>query len=78
MRNLIFNTKVTILRAIELNQDDIIEQLLSEKFIDFSLVQPMYVSGNLDYPEYDICSDIIRKAYEVNNTYVVEQMLIKV
>ena len=37
----------------------------------------MYVSGNLDYPEYDICSDIIRKAYEVNNTYVVEQMLIK-
>lgn len=76
-RKYLIQNKEAILSAIELNQDEAIDQLLSVQFIDFSLVQPGYVVGNPDFPEYDICSSIIKKSNEVKNSYAVEQMLIK-
>ncbi|WP_019229259.1 ATP-binding protein [Sedimentibacter sp. B4] len=73
-RQYLIKRNVAILSAIELNQDEVIDQLLS---VDFSLVQPGYVLENPEFPEYDICANIIRKANEVKSGYVVEQMLIK-
>jgi len=76
-RQYLVKQKKAMLRAIELNQGEVIDKLLSVSYIDFSLVQPGYVLGNPDFPEYDICANIIRKANDVKNSYVVEQMLIK-
>jgi len=76
-RQYLIQHKENILSAIELNQDEAIDQLLSEQLIDFSWVQPGYVLENPDFPEYDICANTIRKANEVKNSYIVEQMLIK-
>ena len=76
-RQYLIQHKEDILSAIELNQVETIDQLLSEQFIDFSWVQPGYVLENPDFPEYDICANIIRKANEVNDSYIVEQMQIR-
>jgi hypothetical protein len=76
-RQYLIKQEKAMLRAIEKNQGEVIDRLLSVPHIDFSLVQPAYILGNPDFPEYDICASIIRKANEVKNSYIVEQMLIK-
>lgn len=69
--------KKVIFRAIELNQNGILKQLLSERYVDFSLLQQIYVLRNPDFPEYDICARMIQIANEVNNKYAIELMQMK-
>lgn len=64
----------TILKAIELNQEETLKQLFYEPYMDLGLLQPVYVMSNPEYPEYDICAEIIQTANNLKNYYVIELM----
>lgn len=66
-----------ILKAIELNQDTILKQVLDNSNIDFSLLLPTYALGNPQFPEYDICAEMIRTAHGVKSNFALELMLLK-
>lgn len=66
-----------ILRAIEMNQDNLLKQFLDVTCIDFSLVLPDYVLNNAEFPEYDICVEMIRRAKDAKNDYAIELMRLK-
>lgn len=63
-----------ILRAIELNQDANLKQLMNVPCIDFSLVLPKYVLDHPEFPEYDICAEMIQTAINVKNEYAIKLM----
>ncbi|QLY81212.1 ATP-binding protein [Clostridium intestinale] len=63
-----------ILRAIELNQEADFKELMHVSCIDFSLILPKYVLHHPEFPEYDICAEMIQTAINVNNEYVIKLM----
>ncbi|WP_406762666.1 hypothetical protein [Candidatus Clostridium helianthi] len=63
-----------ILRTIELNQDADLKQLINVPFIDFSLILPNYVLDHPEFPEYNICADMIQTSINVKNEYAIKLM----
>jgi|GEM_PF-1220180 len=73
-RQYLKKNRKNILKAIELKQDEGLLKLLDVPYVDFSLVLPKYVLGHSDFPEYDICAEMIEKANNINNDYAVKLM----
>lgn len=66
-----------ILKAIKFKQDTNLKQLLEASYVDFSLLLPEYVLANPEFPEYDICAEMIQVAKNAENDYAIGLMITK-
>jgi len=76
-RQYMIKQRKNILNVIELNQDTNLKQLLDVLCVDFSLILPEYVLGHPEFPEYDICAEMIQTANGVKNNHAIKLMLAK-